>query len=199
MPVVWVVAQARYRDTKTGRFISQATVIEYVKASIDASVGMFKSLGEQVSQGILSKTAFSTAFRQEIKDETIRQYVAGRGGIGSMTQADWGRVGRLIREQYKYAAKFESALGDLSEAAIVNRASLYAQATGAAFEYGHKAAIIVSGKFKEEFWELGDAEHCSDCVDLNAKGWVPIGDLGTVPRAGATACMVNCQCNLKYR
>lgn len=199
MPVVWVISAARFRDTKTGKFIPQTRVLEYVHESTDASALLLKDLGSQVAQGTLTKAAFAKAFREEVKDEVIRQYIAGRGGVGSMTSSDWGRVGSIVKEQYKYAKGFEAVLDDLSEAALTNRASLYAQAAGAAFEYGHKAAILDSGRFKEEFWELGDAEHCSDCIQLNAKGWVPIGDLGTVPRAGSTACMMNCQCQLKYR
>ncbi|HCB13617.1 MAG TPA: hypothetical protein DEP36_08655, partial [Gammaproteobacteria bacterium] len=82
---------------------------------------------------------------------------------------------------------------------IAARARLYVNASGAAYEYGKLAAVIASGNFTEEFWQLGDAEHCADCESLNSQGWVKIGTLGTVPRAGATECLVNCQCEIRYR
>lgn len=199
MPVVWVPAQARYRDSETGRFVSRSTVLGYLRESMDAAGNEVKLLVAKAKNSEVSVADFSTLFRREIQDEFIRQYIAGRGGLGSMTQSDWGRVGRLLRDQYKYAKGFEADILGMSEAAAANRANMYINAAGSAFEWGQRQAHKLSGNFTEEFWELGDAEHCDDCERLNSMGWVAVGTLPTVPRAGGTACMTNCQCGIKYR
>ena len=110
MPIVWNPTQARYRDTETGRFVSRDTVLDYVRQSIESSGEVTKTLAERVSSGQLSSREFLTVFKQEIKDEYIRQYVAGRGGLGSMTQSDWGSLGSMLKEKYKYANNFASEL-----------------------------------------------------------------------------------------
>jgi hypothetical protein len=197
--IVWEVDVVRYRDSKTGRFVSRAVVLEYTRASIAASGEVVGTLGTKFKADKLSPKEFGALFKQEIKDEFIRQYLTGRGGLGSMTQSDWGRVGRAIQTQYKFADKFIGELSDLSEAAIINRANLYIKAAGNAFELGQREAYRKSSQFSEEYWQLSDTEHCPDCIDLNAKGWVKIGELPTVPRAGNTQCLSNCACSIIYR
>jgi len=198
MTYVWNAAQARYRDVATGRFVSRSTVLSYLRESMDASSNEMKLLGSQAATGKLSAKDFGILMRREVQDEFIRQYMAGRGGLGSMDQADWGRVGRMLRDQYAYLKGFEADLANLSEAQAAQRANLYAQAAGAAFHTGERVAMREAGR-TEELWVLGDAEHCDDCERLSSLGWVPIGELPTVPRAGSTSCLVNCECSLRYR
>ncbi len=198
MPYVWNVAQARYRDTATGRFVSRAVVLALTEQSMATSSDAMQLLGAQVASSQLSANDFGDLFRKEIQGEFIRQYLAGRGGVGVMTQSDWGRLGRMLRDQYEYARGFQSELSGLSEAQILQRAHLYSQAAGAAYHTGQKVSMLAAGMTKV-LWVLGDAEHCDDCEQLASQGWMPIEELATVPRAGATACMVNCQCGLKYQ
>ena len=200
MPIVWVESQARYRDTDTGRFVSRDTVLDYVRQSIESSGEVTKTLAERVSSGQLSSREFLTVFKQEIKDEYIRQYVAGRGGLGSMTQQDWGELGSMIKEQYNYANNFATEISGLSEAQIVNQAGMYIEAANQAFEAGYRKAVTTSGNFSEERWVLGgSAEPCSDCTGYAAMGWQPLGTIPTLPGAGATKCKSRCQCHMEYR
>lgn len=196
MPIVWNPTQSRYRDTETGRFVSRDTVLDYVRQSIESSGEATKTLAERVSSGQLSSREFLTVFKQEIKDEYIRQYVAGRGGVGSMTQQDWGKLGSLIKEQYAYANNFATEIAGLSEAQIVNRAGMYIEAANQAFEAGYRKSVIESGNFTEERWVLGDKQHCSGCVDNSERGWVKIGEL---PAFGSTPCGSRCGCHISYR
>lgn len=190
MPYVWNVALVRYRDTVTGRFVKPEVVLGWLKESVEGS------------KAALQRQAIAdnfTAFKQELKEEYIRQYIAGRGGLPQMEQSDWGRLGQLIREQYRFADKFATDLSSLTEAQATVRAGLYAESAHNGFHVGMRQAVIKSGQFTEEFWELGSTEHCDGCETLNSKGWVPVGELGTTPRAGDTECLVHCGCNIKYR
>ena len=60
---------------------------------------------------------WQTSMRSEIKQAYIDQYLAGKGGIERMTQADWGSIGGMTAEQYRHLDKFadEVAGGKLSE------------------------------------------------------------------------------------
>lgn len=196
MPITWNPTQARYRDSHTGRFISRETVLGYVRESIVASGNVTQTLAERVASGQLSSREFLTVFKTEIKDEYIRQYIAGRGGLGSMTQSDWGRLGAAIKEQYKFADKFASELSGLSEAQIVNRANMYINSSNQAFEMAYRRSVTISGNFTEERWILGDKQHCSGCIENAGRGWVPIGEL---PPFGTTPCGSQCGCHITYR
>lgn len=195
MPVTWEPTTARYRG-EDGRFISRDTVLDFVRQSIEASGDVTKTLAERVSSGQLSSREFLTVFKQEIKDEYIRQYVAGRGGVGSMAQSDWGKLGSMLKEQYAYANTFAAELSGLSEAQIVNRAGMYIESANQAFEAGYRKAITTSGNFTEERWMLGDKQHCSGCIENAGRGWVAIGEL---PPFGSTPCGVRCGCHIAYR
>lgn len=199
MPYVWNALQARYRDTATGRFVAKSTVLGYLQDSMAASSNMVGTLTDSYNSKSISSKDFMKAFKQEIKEEFIRQYIVGRGGLPSMDQSDWGRLGAMIKEQYNFANGFADDLAGLSEAQVTARGAMYVQAAGAAHAQGMKIAVGLSGNFTEEFWQLGDAEHCADCEALNANGWVQIGELGAIPRGGDTACLVNCQCEILYR
>lgn len=199
MPVTWEPTSSRYRG-ENGRFVSRETVLGYVRESIVASGDVTRTLAERVAGGQLSSREFLTVFKTEIKDEYIRQYVAGRGGLGSMTQSDWGKLGSMLKEQYKFADGFAADVGKLSEAQIVNRAGMYIESANQAFEAGYRRSIIESGNFTEERWELGgSAQPCSDCTGYAALGWQPLGSLPTLPAAGGTKCKSRCQCHIAYR
>lgn len=116
----WDKRAARYRDDVTGRFMSDRRVRRLVQQSLDASRAATGELARLVSNSELAPAAWRDMMRQEIKAEYIREYLAGRGGRSVMTQADWGRIGGMLREQYRYLERFTAqvAAGDLSEGQI---------------------------------------------------------------------------------
>jgi hypothetical protein len=86
------------------------------------------------------------ALRKEIKIAFTDEYCLGHGGRGSMTHTDWGRLGGLLRQQYRYLDKFERDIllgkytdefGNLRLDAIGSRSQLYMQSSIAAYERGH--------------------------------------------------------------
>lgn len=120
MPWRWNEDAKRYQNTSTGKFLPQKRAQEYVEESIIASSAVTATLASMVrgDPPKLSSLGWKDAMRQEIKDEYIRQYLLGRGGISQMTQADWGSIGGMLKKQYTYLERFgnEVDLGRLSEA-----------------------------------------------------------------------------------
>jgi len=118
LPVwIWLPDLQRYRDLTTGRFASEPEVMEWVATSIRGSSVVTDTLTQQLAQRQLRLGAWQRLMRQEIKDEYIRQYLLGRGGLEQMTQVDWGSIGGMLKEQYGWLDKFvaEIEMGRLSE------------------------------------------------------------------------------------
>ena len=116
-----------------------------------------------------------------------------------MNPSHWGLLGSMIREQYRYFDRFieEIRSGVLSPGQIAVRCMMYVNSSKEAYERAREYNARELG-VTEEKWELGDAEHCDDCVLFASMGWQPFGTF-PVPGAGDTACLTNCKCEKIYR
>lgn len=202
----WSLSASRYRDSVTGRFLSRARALEFVTASIAATDDVVATLGSFVASDTpsISSDDWRTAMRQEIKDEYIRQYLLGRGGIEQMTQADWGSIGGSLAEQYRRLDVFrdEIAAGELSEAQVKARSRMYINSARESYERAQQKVNVAAG-FDEVRWVIDIAkENCVDCLAFEAMGWQAIADDpygGCLPGTGCTVCLTNCGCHLEYR
>jgi hypothetical protein len=203
----WDIGSARYRNADTGRFMARSEVLAYVDQMLTASASATDTLARLVSGGLMSPSDWGAAMRQEIKEEYIRQYILGRGGVAQMTAEDWGSIGGTLQRQFWYLDRKDDsfldavARGELSEAQIRARAKLYVNSARQAYERGNRRAQIGAG-MTEVKWTLQPAEHCEDCVALAAMGWQLIADDpygGCFPASGCTICQANCKCILEYR
>jgi hypothetical protein len=202
----WDIRSARYRDMETGRYMSRARAIELVDASLEVSASRTDTLAEMAGSDppLISPGDWRDAMRQEIKDEYIRQYLFGRGGRDQMTPADWGSIGGMLTEQYRFLDRFAEQIADgaLSTAQIRARARMYINSAREAYERGKQRAHI-EARFDEVKWVLDpEAESCPDCVEFAAMEWRPMrlnpyG--GAFPGDGSTQCLTNCRCRLVYR
>ncbi|MDD5245620.1 MAG: hypothetical protein PHU49_16550 [Syntrophorhabdaceae bacterium] len=114
-----------------------------------------------------------------------------------MTQADWGRIGSMVKKQYEYQAKFaaEVAAGNLTEPQIAMRSSMYVNSATQAYEVGKQiergmpalpqypgdgntrchSNCQCTWEIEETdtewlaTWSLHEAEHCEDCVELSGR------------------------------
>lgn len=190
----------RWRNDSTGKYVSRDRALAFVEQSIGAGKESVARLAQAQADGDLSARQWLTAMREEIKGETIRQYMLGKGGRGSMEAADWGRVGGLLSEQYKYLDNFydQVAAGEVSAAEMARRAQMYIGSAREAYERGHFEAM--RSRRSQVKWNLGQTEqHCSGCTDLAAQDWMELEELPTYPCAGDTECLTNCDCYLTYQ
>lgn len=199
MPWGWDPTAKRYRDLDTGRFMLRSEVLAWVEESLDASTVATDQLAQFVIDGVVSPADFGLLMRQELKEEYIRQYLLGIGGRAQMTPADWGSIGGMLADQYRYLDRFvdEIATGELPPGSLLLRVRMYANSAREAYERAHLKNANALGMV-EENWVLGDAEHCSDCVAFAGMGWQPIGTF-PFPGEGATECLTNCKCHKIYR
>ncbi len=136
----WNTESRRYHDTATGRFLSPQQQLGLRDTFTDALKGRSASLAERLSAGTMTPGEWEHGMRTLVKQAHIDLAVLGRGGRSQMTPADWGRVGREIRDQYGYLGRFADATPELSEAQIAARSGLYVESATASYERANAAA-----------------------------------------------------------
>jgi len=175
---------------------------------IDASP--VKAWAADVASGRVSVESWHQFMRDEIRRNYIQQYLAGRGGIGKMTFKDWGSIGGMITDQYRYLDKFagEVAANELGPGTIARRAEMYINSSREAYSRAEKRAVEESELRRKEVRWVEDpvAEHCTDCDGLVLLGWQPMdpwpfksGGKDIYPGSGDTVCLTSCKCHLEYR
>jgi len=200
----WRQATKRYHHNPTNQFIGQRRMVELRDEFAERQKERVadSELNDQLLTGDISIQRWVLGQREIIKQTYIDQYVMGKGGRNAMTQADWGRVGRMLRDQYGYLQNFgqDIADGKKSVAQIRNQASMYIDSSVQAFERGKAAsygnftlpAHPGDGQTKclgrcrckwriketDEAWECtwvidSAAENCEDCQG-NARKWNPL-------------------------
>lgn len=200
-PWVWNESLQRYRSTETGRFLGPRQMLELRDVFAQAQRARTSELAARLTTGEITATAWQGEMKGIIKQTYIDQYVMAKGGRAQMTQADYGRLGNMLRDQYKYLQGFESDIkaGKLSPGQIAARANLYVESSTQAYERGRAAAlgvpklpaypgdgstqcrsncrchweIVPTDGGWDCFWRLGDAQHCSGC-QVNAGTWSPL-------------------------
>lgn len=204
----WDQGSKRYRSSDTGRFIGQKQMTELRDEFVAAKRGSAQTLASDLATGSSSIQEFEVAFRREIKTVFVDQYVLARGGRNAMTQADWGMVGRMVRDQYGFAHSLtvDIANGTLSQAQIASRVTGYFNSSTTSFERGRSASYGMPSlpaypadggtacrhncrctwSIEETddawncTWRVGSGENCADCAS-HATEWAPL----VVPKASA--------------
>lgn len=174
---------------------------DYSLNSIQASQEAIVELSKLIADKGLTPTAWMNLMREELKFEYIRQYLLGVGGLTEMTQSDWGKLGAMLKEQYKYLNGFRDDLasGNYTPEQIQGRAGMYINSSKEAFEKAQEKVMSDAGA-EEELWVLGDVktEHCPDCLEFADQGWQPVGTF-PMPGEGKTRCLTACGCHKEYR
>lgn len=163
----------RYRDTRTGRFITNATVTNLRNDLAMSREATIRGLAQMLGRGDLSIQRWELEMREAIKLTHGAEYVFGRGGFRQMDQSDWGRVGSIVKDQYQYlngfsrdiaSGRYNDAEGTLSVGAVEARATMYAGAGVYSFSVAREVSF-------------------------------PGLQLPCHPGDGGTPCLTNCRCS----
>lgn len=192
----WDDAAGRYRNAR-GHFVSREDVRSAIDKYLDNKTGQFKVLGEQLRDREISIAQWQRAMEREIAKVHLANLAAAKGGWHNLNQADYGRVGRIVRSEYKYlrapAKQIEAGLS--LNGRFMQRVQQYAQAGRATYHIIEAREMEVRG-----FDECRTVRHvrdsCEECVRLAALGWQSIG---TIKLPGLRICMRNCRCTMEYR
>lgn len=127
----------RYRDEQ-GRYAAQKGLWEWADQSIEDTQQSVKPWGLMLEQKTLSLADWEQQMRDTIAKEVLRQYILAIGGRDRMTQADYGAVGGIVADQFRYLTEFADriAAGEYSGAQIAAISTMYIESAREGFERG---------------------------------------------------------------
>jgi hypothetical protein len=180
--------------------VPPARVRAYLDAALEAAGKRMDVLANQLRSGSIDLITWEVRMRREVKVVSVYSGAAAKGGWAQMTEADLGRVGRYVQDQYKYLRGFmrDVATGKQPLNGTVNsRSQLYANAGRPLFHRIEKAEMLVRGNTeRRSIRHSGDS--CQGCIEAAARGWGPINDPGQT-EIGERDCRSRCRCGWEYR
>jgi hypothetical protein len=188
-----------YVDLDTGRFVSFSDLRDANEAVIDAARSEVAAISRQLQAGEISLDEWQVKMMADIKTINILSAAEANGGWYEMSQADWGAVGHIIRDQYKYLDNFGTQIFNGEQPLngnFLRRADLYAQAGRGTYEQMVRRWQQLDNAMEEERRVLGPADHCPGCLEQASRSWQPIGSLDPI---GDEECSQNCHCYFEYR
>ncbi len=194
MPYAYNNTAQRWFDTASGKFVSETAVTEEMRVHQTATYSILDSVTRQLYAGSITLEQWQYAVAAELKDAHLAQAMFAVGGKNNMTQANYGRVGGTLADEYRYLHNFASeiAAGTVSEAQALARIRMYGNGTQQSYWREYKLATKT-----QLWWNLGTTEkHCGKCPELAAASPHNPKDLNQVPGDGQTPCLSNCDCTL---
>lgn len=186
-------------DLSTGRFISYRAVRDELEIVLNASRDDVLTISKQLQGGEIGLDEWQVAMMRNVKQINTISAALANGGWTEMSQADWGAVGRIIRDQYKFIDNFSTEIfvGEQPlNGNFLRRADLYAQSGRGTFEEMIRRYQETDNLMEEERRFLGPADHCPGCLEQASRGWQEIGTLDAI---GEEECATNCHCHFEYR
>lgn len=189
----WNHLAGRY-IASSGQFVPRVAVRAEIDQSIVDADARVVALARSLKGGSISLGQWQVAMRGEIADAHVAAVASARGGWAQMRQADYGRAGQRIREQYaflRHRAEEIAAGKPLSEGS----AKLYVRSARETYHLADRGEQQLRGMTEERsIRHAGDS--CTECISEAAREWVQIGDLVPI---GARICLSNCRCRVEFR
>lgn len=193
----WNAPAARY-VLATGVFVPRTPVRHALDVALQREANDMRALADRLRDGRITVAQWQRQMRQQMKSLHIYSATIANGGAAQMGPRQYGRVGAVLKKQYRYLDRFagQIARGEVPlDGRFMQRVDLYAHAGRVTYttEDGrvHKAA-----GYREERSVLHVADHCNECMDEAQRGWVSIG---TVTPPGSRQCLSRCHCTMEYR
>jgi hypothetical protein len=196
----WNASLARYIDSR-GRIVAAESVRSEIDRSVLSYDDLARGLADQLRAGEISLAAWEGEMRVVIKDVQLLSAAAAHGGWAQLDRSAFGRVGRLVRDQYAFLDRFAREVSSGKQkldGSLTNRAVMYAEAGRQGYEDQREALERAAG-YDEERNVLSPADHCDGprgCPAQTARGWVPTGELVPI---GKRPCRTRCRCKIERR
>lgn len=159
-----------------------------------------RSIVEEYARGRISLTALEANMQATIRRQTLATTIIGVGGVYNLTENVLLAIQRQISDEFRLLDGF---INDISGRELTNkdraRAVQYANSAHTIAQTAYRQFMLDNnlGVELEEHRRLGAAEHCPDCVELEAAGWQPAGYLP--PIGQGTVCGNSCKCWIQVR
>jgi hypothetical protein len=195
---LWDEAAHSYIDRKTGRPVSWQVIRDQLDNVIDASSQVMRAISQQQRDGDIGLAEWQIQMMQLIKIILLAAAAMQLGGWQQMSQANFGRVGRIVRNEYAFLRNFAEQIASGQQkldGTLARRAGLYGQQGRPTYLVFWDNTASQRG-FDEERSILQPAEHCVECVSEDAKGFQPLGQMIPI---GSRICRSNDRCLKEFR
>lgn len=201
----------RYRWTdgaSKGKLAPRKAILSLTDRYIKSESDRLIEVGRSWVSGAIDDRTFQVSAAEIIRQVTIGAAILGANGIDNLKNQDWQRIQETIkRNLYKGRDKDgkpfglrqlmrDRLSGEASDAQFLARLKMLANAARLAFHQEDAIAQAKAGA-TECRRILGVAEHCQDCIDYAAIGWIGIDRL--ILPGDRCACRSNCKCRVEFR
>ena len=192
----WDDAAGRYRRISDGRFVGRLEVRKAIDDYIDTKAVEVKQLAEALRNREISIGQWQKAMERNIAKIHLANAAAAKGGWRAMGNADFGRVGGLVKYEYQQLRQFAKQIenGLPLDGRYLLRAQQYANAGRHSFHEVDRLEQQDRG-FEFERSVLNARDSCDGCLEAAAQGWQLVGVL---PLPGERDCRRSCKCSMEY-
>lgn len=199
----------KYRDSK--KFASMEAVRSLAAKEIDRKTKDLDSIGKRLVSGEINSSQASREMANALKSIHLSGMVMALDRQDDLQPGLFGQVGRELKRQYYQGKDWETGkpyglkwlIRDWlqgqgtpgNDERIIRRLKLY----GESYRTSYWQAKVSVAKFNGKTMAkrvLGKAEHCVQCPEYSARGWVPISEV--IPPTASCQCRVRCKCSLIY-
>lgn len=179
-----------------GKAVSNATMNTWARGAIENAKASLTVDTQKLVDRKVSINAWANTMRDHIRGGHRMMAKLAYGPNLSAKQA--GRLGAIVKKQYKFLNNFVAGLKNKSiarDASAINRANLYLQSLWLTYQNELNRAkkeagfTLAANNLDEE------AANCIECPELTDKGYISIDDM---PLIGFRACQLGCKCSIEY-
>ena len=175
---------SRYRSARTGQFVSRSRITSLLETQVNSAEQRLGDLTVALYEGRVAPSVWVEQMRTELNRLHLQNSALGAGGWDNLTQADYGRIGGRIRNDYR---RVEQLARD-----IINEDVTIGQANNRVRGYiGNARAEFFTAQRDRQRNRPPDAEmvtierrllfqgakHCRDCPGHYDRGWEMAGIL----------------------
>lgn len=190
---------SRYRDTSTGRFVSQARITNLLEQQVNHAETRLGNIVQGVFTKEIAPGVAQTLMRDELRRLNLQERALGKGGFDRLSFRDFGAVGNQLRDSYARMTNLVQGIenGTVTLPQALNRIQGYVLEARQQFFKAERDALRESGRRFEEHRRLHASESCEDCIGYARMGWQP---LGVLPLPGErSVCNKRCRCTIERR
>lgn len=199
---IWDARAKQYR-ARSGRFVSRKIIRFVLDRALHEESATAEAMARAVRAGTTPLDLWQVDQQELIKRTQLYSAALARGGWQQLTAADLDLIGSRVRFHFdrldRFVAQIQRSEVDVRTQGFVARAASYAQGGRTTYETLHLDEVRETGAVEERNIldpSLSDEQHCDECPELTALGWVPLGQL---PRPGGRQCLGRCHCFVEYR
>jgi hypothetical protein len=204
----WSERSMQYRDRRSGRFVPRAEIRDALDAAIESAQESARMIAIRMQDARATGEGaalqrWQHEAQQMARDAVLASIALERGGWAQMRPSDYGRAGRILREEYARLERLAEQIARRElplDGRFIQRTTAAARACRRAYHASERASMIGKG-FDRERYLLHAQDSCETgkgrigCVERAAAGWRPIGEL---PGIGYARCGTNCKCSTSY-